>query len=121
MPGRADETKKSDYTTANLHLEKSFKSASRRRLSWDADYISYRSREERNFASQTLNQLGVPTPGGDFRFNAETDQRTTSYITSLDYTEPLGSGTLGFGARVPGRAPTTATTTMPPAPSGATR
>lgn len=99
MPGRADETKKSDYTTANLHLEKSFKSVSRRRLSWDADYVSYRSREERNFASRTLNQLGVPTPGGDFRFNAQTDQRTTSYITSLDYTEPLGAGTLGFGVK----------------------
>ena len=40
LPGVADETDKSRYTTANVHLEKSFKSAPQRRLSWDADYVA---------------------------------------------------------------------------------
>jgi hypothetical protein len=42
---------------------------------------------------------GTPIPGSDFHFDALTDQHTDSYITSLDYTEPLGKGTLGFGAK----------------------
>ena len=43
--------------------------------------------------------MGTPIPGSDFHFDALTDQHTDSYITSLDYTEPLGKGTLGFGAK----------------------
>ena len=42
---------------------------------------------------------GTPIPGSDFHFDALTDQHTDSYITSLDYTEPIGKGTLGFGAK----------------------
>ena len=99
LPGVADETDKSRYTTANVHLEKSFKSAPKRRLSWDADYVGYRSQEGRNFTSRGLMPNGTPIPGSDFHFDALTDQHTDSYITSLDYTEPLGKGTLGFGAK----------------------
>ena len=99
LPGVADETDKSQYTTANVHLEKSFKSAPKRRLSWDADYVGYRSQEGRNFTSRGLMPNGTPIPGSDFHFDALTDQHTDSYITSLDYTEPLGKGTLGFGAK----------------------
>ena len=99
LPGVADETDKSRYTTANVHLEKSFKSAPKRRLSWDADYVGYRSQEGRNFTSRGLMPNGTPIPRSDFHFDALTDQHTDSYITSLDYTEPLGKGTLGFGAK----------------------
>ena len=99
LPGVADETDKSRYTTANVHLEKSFKSAPQRRLSWDADYVGYRSQEGRNFTSRGLMPNGTPIPGSDFHFDALTDQHTDSYITSLDYTEPIGKGTLGFGAK----------------------
>ena len=42
---------------------------------------------------------GTPIPGADFHFDALTDQHTDSYITSLDYTEPLGKGKLSFGAK----------------------
>ena len=42
---------------------------------------------------------GTPIPGSDFHFDALTDQHTDSYITSLDYTEPIGKGTLGLGAK----------------------
>ena len=99
LPGVADNTDKSHYTTANVHLEKTFKSAPQRRLSWDADYVGYRSQEGRNFTSRGLMPNGTPIPGSDFYFDALTDQHTDSYITSLDYTEPLGKGTLGFGAK----------------------
>ena len=99
LPGVADNTDKSHYTTANVHLEKTFKSAPQRRLSWDADYVGYRSQEGRNFTSRGLMPNGTPIPGSDFHFDALTDQHTDSYITSLDYTEPLGKGTLGFGAK----------------------
>ncbi len=99
FPGVADETDKSRYTTANVHLEKSFKSAPQRRLSWDADYVGYRSQEGRNFTSRGLMPNGTPIPGSDFHFDALTDQHTDSYLTSLDYTEPIGKGTLGFGAK----------------------
>ena len=99
LPGVADETDKSQYTTANVHLEKTFKSAPQRRLSWDADYVGYRSQEGRNFTSRGLMPNGTSIPGSDFHFDALTDQHTDSYITSLDYTEPLGKGTLGFGAK----------------------
>ena len=99
LPGVADETDKSQYTTANVHLEKTFKSAPQRRLSWDADYVGYRSQEGRNFTSRGLMPNGTPIPGSDFHFDALTDQHTDSYITSLDYTEPLGKGKLGFGAK----------------------
>ena len=99
LPGVADETDKSRYTTANVHLEKTFKSAPQRRLSWDADYVGYRSQEGRNFTSRGLMPNGTPIPGADFHFDALTDQHTDSYITSLDYTEPLGKGTLSFGAK----------------------
>ena len=99
LPGVADETDKSQYTTANVHLEKSFKSAPKRSLSWDADYVGYRSQEGRNFTSRGLMPNGTPIPGADFHFDALTDQHTDSYITSLDYTEPIGKGTLGFGAK----------------------
>nr|WP_314601235.1 TonB-dependent receptor [uncultured Porphyromonas sp.] len=99
LPGVADETDKSQYTTANVHLEKTFKSAPQRRLSWDADYVGYRSLEGRNFTSRGLMPNGTPIPGSDFHFDALTDQHTDSYITSLDYTEPLGKGKLGFGAK----------------------
>ena len=99
LPGVADNTDMSHYTTANVHLEKTFKSAPQRRLSWDADYVGYRSQEGRNFTSRGLMPNGTPIPGADFHFDALTDQHTDSYITSLDYTEPLGKGTLGFGAK----------------------
>ena len=99
LPGVADNTDKSHYTTANVHLEKTFKSAPQRRLSWDADYVGYRSQVGRNFSSRGLKPNGTPIPGSDFHFDALTDQHTDSYITSLDYTEPLGKGTLGFGAK----------------------
>ena len=99
LPGVADETDKSRYTTANVHLEKTFKSAPQRRLSWDADYVGYRSQEGRNFTSRGLTPQGAPIPGTDFHFDALTDQHTDSYITSLDYLTPLGKGTLGFGAK----------------------
>mgnify|MGYP000916306577 FL=1 len=99
LPGVADETDKSRYTTANVHLEKTFKSAPQRRLSWDADYVGYRSQEGRNFTSRGLMPNGTPIPGSDFHFDALTDQHTDSYLTSLDYTEPIGKGTLGFGAK----------------------
>ena len=99
LPGVADETDKSQYTTANVHLEKTFKSAPQRRLSWDADYVGYRSLEGRNFTSRGLMPNGTPISGSDFHFDALTDQHTDSYITSLDYTEPLGKGKLGFGAK----------------------
>ena len=99
LPGVADETDKSQYTTANVHLEKTFKSAPQRRLSWDADYVGYRSQEGRNFTSRGLMPNGTPIPGSDFYFDALTDQHTDSYITSLDYTEPLGKGKLSFGAK----------------------
>ena len=99
LPGVADNTDKSHYTTANVHLEKTFKSAPQRRLSWDADYVVYRSQVGRNFSSRGLMPNGTPIPGSDFHFDALTDQHTDSYITSLDYTEPLGKGTLGFGAK----------------------
>ena len=99
LPGVADNTDKSHYTTANVHLEKTFKSAPQRRLSWDADYVGYRSQVGRNFSSRGLKPNGTPIPGSDFHFDALTDQHTDSYITSLDYTEPLGKGKLGFGAK----------------------
>ena len=99
LPGVADNTDKSHYTTANVHLEKTFKSAPQRRLSWDADYVGYRSQVGRNFSSRGLMPYGTPIPGSDFHFDALTDQHTDSYITSLDYTEPIGKGTLGFGAK----------------------
>ena len=62
LPGVADETDKSRYTTANVHLEKTFKSTPQRRLSWDADYVGYRSQEGRNFTSRGLMPNGTPIP-----------------------------------------------------------
>ena len=99
LPGLADESDKSHYATANVHLERTFKSTPQRRLSWDADYVGYRSQEGRNFTSRSLLPNGTPIPNTDFHFDAQTDQHTDSYITSLDYTEPLGKGTLSFGTK----------------------
>ncbi|MBF1406629.1 MAG: TonB-dependent receptor, partial [Porphyromonas sp.] len=81
------------------HMEKTFKGVPKRRLSWDVDYVGYRSREDRSFTSSSLTPQGTPIAGSDFRFNALTDQHTDSYIASLDYVEPLGKGRLGFGAK----------------------
>ena len=57
------------------------------------------SREDRSFTSSGLTPQGAPIAGSDFRFNALTDQHIDSYIASLDYVEPLGKGTLGFGSK----------------------
>ena len=99
LPGTADELEKGSYTSANVHLEKSFKGTPKRRLSWDLDFAGYRQEEGRNFTSRGFTPQGALIPGSDFRFNSTTNQRTDSYITSLDYTEPLGKGTLSFGAK----------------------
>ena len=99
LPGTADELDKGSYTSANVHLEKSFKGTPKRRLSWDLDFAGYRQEEGRNFTSRGFTPQGALIPGSDFRFNSTTNQRTDSYITSLDYTEPLGKGTLSFGAK----------------------
>ena len=99
LPGTADELEKGSYTSANVHLEKSFKETPKRRFSWDLDFAGYRQEEGRNFTSRGFTPQGALIPGSDFRFNSTTNQRTDSYITSLDYTEPLGKGTLSFGAK----------------------
>ena len=99
LPGTADELDKGSYTSANVHLEKSFKGTPKRRLSWDLDFAGYRQEEGRNFTSRGFTPQGALIPGSDFRFNSTTNQHTDSYITSLDYTEPLGKGTLSFGAK----------------------
>ena len=99
LPGTADELDKGSYTSANVHLEKSFKGTPKRRFSWDLDFAGYRQEEGRNFTSRGFTPQGALIPGSDFRFNSTTNQRTNSYITSLDYTEPLGKGTLSFGAK----------------------
>ena len=99
LPGTADELDKGSYTSANVHLEKSFKGTPKRRFSWDLDFAGYRQEEGRNFTSRGFTPQGALIPGSDFRFNSTTNQRTDSYITSLDYTEPLGKGTLSFGAK----------------------
>lgn len=99
LPGTADELDKGSYTSANVHLEKSFKETPKRRFSWDLDFAGYRQEEGRNFTSRGFTPQGALIPGSDFRFNSTTNQRTDSYITSLDYTEPLGKGTLSFGAK----------------------
>ena len=99
LPGTADELEKGSYTSANVHLEKSFKGTPKRRLSWDLDFAGYRQEEGRNFTSRGFTPQGALIPGSDFRFNSTTNQRTDSYISSLDYTEPFGKGTLSFGAK----------------------
>ena len=99
LPGTADELEKGSYTSANVHLEKTFKGTPKRRFSWDLDFAGYREEEGRNFTSRGFTPQGALIPGSDFRFNSTTNQRTNSYITSLDYTEPLGKGTLSFGAK----------------------
>ena len=99
LPGTADELDKGSYTSANVHLEKSFKETPKRRFSWDLDFASYRQEEGRNFTSRGFTPQGALIPGSDFRFNSTTNQRTDSYISSLDYTEPFGKGTLSFGAK----------------------
>ena len=99
LPGTADELDKGSYTSANVHLEKSFKGTPKRRFSWDLDFAGYRQEEGRSFTSRGFTPQGALIPGSDFRFNSTTNQRTNSYITSLDYTEPLGKGTLSFGAK----------------------
>ena len=87
------------YISATAHMEKTFTGVPKRRLSWDVDYVGYRSREDRSFTSSGLTPQGAPIAGSDFRFNALTDQHIDSYIASLDYVEPLGKGRLSFGAK----------------------
>ena len=99
LPGLAGNIDHGRYISANAHMEKTFKGVPKRRLSWDVDYVGYRSREDRSFTSSGLTPQGAPIAGSDFRFNALTDQHTDSYIASLDYVEPLGKGRLGFGAK----------------------
>ena len=99
LPGLAVNINHERYISANAHMEKTFKGVPKRRLSWDVDYVGYRSREDRSFTSSGLTPQGTPIAGSDFRFNALTDQHIDSYIASLDYVEPLGKGTLGFGAK----------------------
>ena len=99
MPGTADETNRSSYTSANVHLEKSFAGHKGRRLSWDLDYVGFDSREERNFDSKSYSSTGALLPGQDFRFDSETHQQTRSYISSIDYSHPLGAMQLNFGAK----------------------
>ena len=99
IPGRANEREKNHYTTANVHLEKTFKGVPKRRLSWDVDYVNYRSQEEHNFTSHSLDSQGMDIAGSDFHFDALPDQHTESYITTLDYIEPIGRGKLALGAK----------------------
>ena len=99
LPGLAVNINYGRYISANAHMEKTFTGVPKRRLSWDVDYVGYRSREDRSFTSSGLTPQGAPIAGSDFRFNALTDQHIDSYIASLDYVEPLGKGTLGFGAK----------------------
>ncbi len=99
MPGTADERERSSYTSANVHLEKSFTGHAGRRLSWDVDYVGFDSREERNFDSKSYSSTGALLPGQDFRFDSETHQQTRSYISSIDYSHPLGAMQLNFGVK----------------------
>lgn len=99
MPGTADERERAGYTSANVHLEKSFAGHAGRRLSWDVDYVGFDSREERNFDSKSYDGTGALLPGQDFRFDSETHQQTRSYISSIDYSHPLGAMQLNFGAK----------------------
>ena len=99
MPGTADERERSSYTSANVHLEKSFAGHAGRRLSWDVDYVGFDSREERNFDSKSYSSTGALLPGQDFRFDSETHQQTRSYISSIDYSHPLGAMQLNFGVK----------------------
>lgn len=99
MPGTADERERAGYTSANVHLEKSFAGHAGRRLSWDVDYVGFDSREERNFDSKSYDGTGALLPGQDFRFDSETHQQTRSYISSIDYSHPLGALQLNFGAK----------------------
>ena len=99
MPGTADERERAGYTSANVHLEKSFAGHAGRRLSWDVDYVGFDSREERNFDSKSYSSTGALLPGQDFRFDSETHQQTRSYISSIDYSHPLGAMQLNFGAK----------------------
>lgn len=99
MPGTADERERSSYTSANVHLEKSFAGHKGRRLSWDVDYVGFDSREERNFDSKSYDGTGALLPGQDFRFDSETHQQTRSYISSIDYSHPLGAMQLNFGVK----------------------
>nr|WP_314773655.1 TonB-dependent receptor [uncultured Porphyromonas sp.] len=99
MPGTADERERSSYTSANVHLEKSFAGHKGRRLSWDVDYVGFDSREERNFDSKSYSSTGALLPGQDFRFDSETHQQTRSYISSMDYSHPLGALQLNFGVK----------------------
>ena len=98
MPGTADERERSSYTSANVHLE-SFAGHKGRRLSWDVDYVGFDSREERNFDSKSYDGTGALLPGQDFRFDSETHQQTRSYISSIDYSHPLGAMQLNFGVK----------------------
>ena len=99
MPGTADERERAGYTSANVHLEKSFAGHAGRRLSWDVDYVGFDSREERNFDSKSYDGTGALLPGQDFRFDSETHQQTRSYISSIDYSHPLGALQLNFGVK----------------------
>lgn len=99
IPGLADETEKTIYSSANVHLEKTFKGNRNKRFNWDLDYVGYRSEEGRNFSSQSFGPTGATIPGSAFRFNSLADQHTDSYITSIDYTAPLGRGSIGLGAK----------------------
>ena len=99
MPGTADERERAGYTSANVHLEKNFAGHAGRRLSWDVDYVGFDSREERNFDSKSYDGTGALLPGQDFRFDSETHQQTRSYISSIDYSHPLGAMQLNFGAK----------------------
>ena len=99
MPGTADERERAGYTSANVHLEKNFAGHAGRRLSWDVDYVGFDSREERNFDSKSYDGTGALLPGQDFRFDSETHQQTRSYISSIDYSHPLGATQLNFGVK----------------------
>lgn len=99
IPGQANETSKSPYTSINLHLEKTFKGHPGRSLSWDADYVGYQNEETRDFSSTAFSPTGAPLPGTDFLLQSLVQQHTDSYLTSLDYVLPLGGSTLSFGAK----------------------
>lgn len=99
IPGLADEEDRENYSSANIHLEKTFRDKPHRRLSWDADYVGYRSTGTRDFSASAFDPVGSPIAGSDFRFHSIAQQRTHSYLTNIDYTTPLGASTLSLGAK----------------------
>lgn len=96
-PASAVASEKSTYSSANVHLVKTFAGTPGQKLTWDVDYVGYRHPNTEQFQDEIT--PGSSSTDAPFSYHSSLLQRTSTYLTNIDYTQPLGQTMLGFGVK----------------------